>query len=73
MHRRRVRGLRRHAATHDSELDVYSLYPTEEIVGAADDREYVCLAITADGSPLTASVEGSGRVTLVIVLAPKGV
>ena len=30
----------------ESELDVFYLFPIEEIVGGADDRGYVCMAVT---------------------------
>jgi hypothetical protein len=45
----------------ESALEVYYLYPVEQSWERADDREYVCLAITVDDSPLTGSVQGSGR------------
>ena len=45
----------------ESELDVYYLFPIEEMWEGADDREYVCMAVTVDSSPLSGSVEGSGR------------
>ncbi len=45
----------------ESELDVYYLFPIEEMWEDADDREYVCMAVTVDSSPLSGSVEGSGR------------
>ena len=45
----------------ESELDVYYLFPIELMWEQANDREYVCMAIAADSSPLTGSVEGSGR------------
>ena len=37
------------------------MFPIERGWERADDREYACLAITVDGSPLTGTVEGSGR------------
>ena len=43
----------------DSELDTFLLYPTEQTWD--DDRGFVCMAITVDGSQLQDSVEGSGR------------
>lgn len=44
-----------------SELEVYYLQPTEESWNELDDREIVCLITALDGSPLTGSMEGSGR------------
>jgi len=43
-----------------SELDVFYLYPQEQSWSFGD-REVVCGVSTVDGSPLTGSVEGSGR------------
>jgi hypothetical protein len=45
----------------ESELDVFYLYPVERMWERADDREYVCMAMAGDASPLVGSVEGSGR------------
>lgn len=43
-----------------SELSLFTLFPTEETWTAADDREVVC-AVFLDGGQLEGSVEGSGR------------
>jgi hypothetical protein len=45
----------------ESRLDVYYLIPTEQMWERADARSYMCMAVAADSSPLTGSVEGSGR------------
>ena len=46
-------------ATATARLDYFFLYPTEESWDFGD-RGFTCMAVSADGSPLEDSVEGSG-------------
>lgn len=44
-----------------SSLDMFYLSPSADTWDRIDDREVVCLIVSADGSPLEGSVKGSGR------------
>lgn len=48
-------------AYDDSALDIYYLYPIEELWEEQGDRGFVCMIITVDGSQLRGSVEGTRR------------
>ena len=45
----------------DSDLDLFTITPTEETWDAADDREVICSVFALDGSQVEGSVKGSGR------------
>ena len=45
----------------ESDLDLFTITPTEETWDEADDREVICSVYALDESPLEGSVEGSER------------
>lgn len=45
----------------ESDLDVYTISPTEETWEEADDREVICAVFPLDGSTMEGSVRGSER------------
>lgn len=44
-----------------SEIEVYTVTPTEETWNEADDREVLCFGANLDGTDLTETIEGSAR------------
>jgi len=45
----------------ESDLDLFTITPTEETWDDADDREVICSVFALDGSQVEGSVKGSGR------------
>jgi hypothetical protein len=46
---------------NQSEFNATSINPTQQTWEQIDDREVICVATSADGSPLTSSVQGANR------------